>query len=472
MAIFKFSNSFFKFIFGFLILLFWVGRDFAFDGLSFDPALASYLQLVLEHNPTIQSQRYTLEMSTFSVQEQLGPFEPQLQFKTTKSQDDTDTLSTFANKASISQKFSMGGTLALSIQNTQLRPTSSYTSTLGLDFTQPLLKNFGDRINQYSLLTSKIELEKARLTFSDTVYGVIAKALDLYGQYFLALKRKEILTQKADLAHYLMIENQRKEVLHLVDSIEVLSAQIEYQTAQSDLTSALYVIRELEGDLRLVMGVDQIPSFTVTDTAFQIQYQADPSLNASALENNSSVKLARYNLQKSHMALDYFQNQGLPDFSFFANAGYAQTNTGFLNSFGFTSPSYSLGFNIGMPFGNIQARSQIEKQGFAQKQAQLTLETTLNDIQNQLNKACLDVELKERIISDQNMLLALSKQKLVLEKKKFDLGVNTTDKVITAQQAVSNAELTYYQALIDYVKAVVLLKNLKGEGILEMRNGK
>jgi len=454
MAIFR------KITFGLFIYLFLNSTCFAM--VTFHPALAGYLNLVLEHNPTIQAQRYTLAISSASVQEQLGPFESQLKFNTTKSQDSTGTISSWANKASVSQKLSVGGTVALTIQNTQLTSTSSYASSLGLDFSQPLLKNLGDSINQYSLMSSKIDQEKAWITFTNTVYQIYSQAIDLYGQYFLAMKQKDVALQKVELARYLLEENRRKEQLHLVDSIEVLSAQIEYQSAQSDLTSALYNIQSLENDLRLMLGVDQIPTLDVSEAVFQIEYKAESVWTDGTLEHNSKIKLAKYDLQKSKMALDYSQNQGLPDVSFFANATFSQTDSGLINSFSFSSPAYYLGFSMGIPVGNIDARSKIDEQTLSYQQAELSFKTTQKDIQNQIHKALLDIALKERKISDDKKLLALSAQKLDLEKKKFDLGVNTTDKVITAKQAVSNAEISYYQAVIDYIKAVITLENLKG----------
>jgi outer membrane protein len=306
------------------------------------------------------------------------------------------------------------------------------------------------------------EQQKDYATFVDTLSQTLQAALDTYGQYFISLKKQDILQKSVEANQYLLDQNRKKLILQTVPETEVLAAQVALQNAKADLASAQNNTQKLRLDLQLLIAQTQLPLIPVTQNVFLVTYNADNLPTTNFLAQNPKLKIAQIDLAKSQLSLTYYQNQALPQFDLIASLGSAKTDTNFGNTWSFSSPTYTLGFSLGLPLGNNQANAKLAKQQLALKQAQLNLANVQQDLANQSAKAQLDVSFQQANIQNYQLVVQSAEQKLKLNKQQFDLGLITTDKVITAETDLATAQQNLDQAYVNYVIAIFVLEGLKG----------
>lgn len=448
------------------ILLFFI-LFFGYQSLEAATPLTQFLAYVVSHNATIEAQRMTVQITQQEINAQQGIFDPSLQAKTT-TQKDNSSSNSLTGQAGITQKLNTGTSISLTAQTLQQTLSSTnYTSSLGINVTHPLLKNGGDSIVRYSILTAQIEFKKSKFTLFQTIQSTALSAIDQLSLYYQALKRESVAKQQLDQSQYLVSETLKRERLQTADPIDILSAKQNLSTAIDSILTAQYDAKRYLRDVLLAMGAPTPPADILTHqvlvSANELLLSELPTLSTHNLSlKTPQLTIAELEVKKAKLALQYAQNQNLPELNLLGTYGYTQTNAGWGGSWGFNSPTYSLGLNVAFPLGNTQSNAQVQKAFQTLQIQEMAFKTIQQTLSNQLQQAREDMSLKKLRIYNKKDLIDLSKQQVALEIKKFNLGFETVDKVLDAEQKLSDSELQYFQSVLDYCKAVYTVYFLTG----------
>jgi outer membrane protein TolC len=427
--------------------------------------LSSFFKLVWQNNTSLKQQELTFKKSGFGVQVQNGVFDPELSVQSTNTKTSKNS---WTNSVELSKKIGTGGSFSLSLNNTKDFSPDLFSTDIGVNFTQPLLKSFGPENAFYALTNSQIDQLIAKENYNDEVNQIILSSFDILGQYFLAVQKQAMYQKKVDFAHFIWAENENKLKLNLVSKLDLVSAKIEYQNALSDYESAKNDLKIIEHDLLVLLAQDQLPDIKITEDVFKIDYEPSTLPSANWLEKNANYIVAENNLKKATLALNYYQNQALPDLKFLATLDFSGSNSNLANSVSFSSPNYTLGFSLGLPIGNNQNEGQMKNKEMDFFIAKLNYDNTKANLLNEFYKAGLELEFKNNRIPNAKLTYELAKEKLDLSKKKFELGLITTDIIITAEEDLETAEINYYQYQIDYLKAVLNMVSLNNNLVLKL----
>jgi len=254
------------------------------------------------------------------------------------------------------------------------------------------------------------------------------------------------------------------------------------------VSQSKFALAQAEDAVRHQIGVDLDPE--ARKLPIVLTEVADPGPTDSllidkeqevekALSLNPALKAAVQKLDVDDLGIQSAQNGLLPNLSF--TASYTTTGHGgsYLSGFGtvypgglsdsldqmfnFGYPTYQAGLTLTLP---IRSRSASATMGIAVAQKKtdaLTVRNTQQNIRLQILNAVTNLEGAKEQLKLAIVERDFAKLNLDAENQKYQLGTETNQNVINAQQQLANAELTVVNAQISVRKGVLNLLTQTGE---------
>ena len=407
------------------------------------------------------------------------------------------------NFLSATQALPTGGTLSLGF--TGYRTTSNrtgqtinprYGTTLSFNLTQPLLRNFGLKINRQEILVARNNLgvseENLKSTLMTTVYNVESA----YWNLVYSIENLDVRRQSLKLAQDLLEKNQRSVEVGTLAPIEVLSAQAEVATREADLIQAETQIKSNEDQLKLLIHITGEEDKAVTSlvpkdrpTYVLREVNLEEAL-AAAIANRAELKIAQIGLQTDHLNLTYAKNQTLPDLSLsasFSSPGIDGTRliysdndpifgtligtipggiTGALKQTGkFQYPNWNVGLTLSLPLANVFSRASLAQAKLNLRQSMLDLENQKDEIYLEIKNAVRAVDANYKRILAYTKARELAEQKLAGEEEKFRVGQSTNYIVLTYQRDLATARISELNAIVSYNISIAALERSMGTNL-------
>ena len=408
------------------------------------------------------------------------------------------------NFLTASQTLPTGGTLNLNF--TGYRTTTNqrgitidprFGTTLSFSLNQPLLKNFGLKINRREILVAKNNLgvseENLRNTLMTTVYNVESA----YWNLVYSIENLDVRRQSLQLAKDLLEKNQRSVEVGTLAPMEVLSARAEVATREADLIQAETQIQSSEDQLKLLLNITEaedqayaalVPKDKPTYVAKAVALE---EALAAAIANRPDLEISRIGLESDKINLSYAKNQVLPEVNLstsYSAPGIDGTRLiydlspidpdaqvidripgGFSGaikqSFKFTYPNWNLGLTMSLPLSNIFSRAGLAQSRLDLRQAMLELESQKADVYLEVKNAVRSVEANYKRILAYTTARELAEQKLAAEEEKRRVGMSTNYMVLSYQRDLANARISELNAIISYTVSLALLERSMGTNL-------
>lgn len=406
---------------------------------------------------------------------------------------------------SASQNLPTGGTFSLNFTGNKNASNQRgqtinprYGTSLSFNLTQPLLRNFGFKINRQEILIARNNLgvseENLKATLMTTVYNVESA----YWNLVYSIENLDVRRQSLKLAQDLLEKNQRSVEVGTLAPIEVLSAQAEVATREADLIQAETQIKSNEDQLKLLLHITGEEDKAVTalvpkdkPTYVAREVNLEEAL-AAAIANRTELKIAQLGLQNDRLNLSFARNQTLPDLNLsagFSSPGIDGTRLFYTNDdpiFGvidptrtiygdiggalkqtakFQYPNWNLGLTLSLPLANVFSRASLA-------QAKLNLRQSMLDLENQKDEVYLEIKNAVRAVdANYKRILAytkareLAEQKLAGEEEKFRVGQSTNYIVLTYQRDLATARISELNAIVSYNVSIAALERSMGTNL-------
>jgi len=410
------------------------------------------------------------------------------------------------NFLNVSEDLPTGGTLSLGF--TGYRTTTNargitinprFGTTLSFQLTQPLLRNFGLKVNRREILVAKNNLgvseESLKQTLTNTVYDVESA----YWSLVYSIENLAVRRQSLQLAKDLLEKNQRSVEVGTLAPMEVLSARAEVATREADLIQAETQIKSNEDQLKLLLNIvgDEdkkitalLPKDKPTYTVKEVNL--DEAL-ATAIENRTELEISRLGIETEKLNLSYAKNQNLPDLSLsasYSSPGIDGTRIFYVGdplegnidhtepgdiggamkqTFKFTYPNWNLGLTLSIPLANVFSKASLAQAKLNMRQALLDLEQQKLDIFLEIKNAVRSVEANYKRILAYTTARELAEQKLAAEEEKRRVGMSTNYLVLSYQRDLADARISELNAIISYNVSLAGLERSMGTS-LKTRN--
>lgn len=415
----------------------------------------------------------------------------------------------YAAHAELSKEFRTGFDSRLAMESVRLSSNSTsvgldpeYRTVLFLDFTQPLLRDFGRDVNTADLRIADQRLQQARYGYLDQAQR-LAEAIEL--AYFELTRAHEILRlriESRDLASELLEGNRVKSEAGIVPITEVQEAETavaardeQVVSSRQQLETAAYRLKNLlEIGHNDPLAADLL--FTETLPSIEPDWPTLEEAVATAIAARPDLERLRLEIVSRDIRLAYYQNQRLPRLDLEASFGVnglsgdpsgvptngALTNRGdYWHSLDQAADgdgyAWFAGLRFEYPLGNRAADATYRQAGHAKRQALYSLKSLENTVETEVRNALSTVARVYERIQVADRFQRLADITLGQEMERLQEGLTDTFRILDFQAAVIEARVRKANAQIDFHQGIASLyramgANLERHGIVHSPDDK
>jgi outer membrane protein TolC len=405
---------------------------------------------------------------------------------------------------SLQQGFLSGGELVLAFDNLSqslnnrrydLNPLIS--SSLGLTFTQPLLRGFGADLNSRFIRIARNNRKVTDLVFQQQVINTSAAVIRLFWDLVAYREETAVKRQALERSEKLLSDNRDKESAGTVARIEVVRAQAEVSRSRRDLLAAEALVRQQENILKDYLTQGRVSDLWLKQLRVMPVDLLDPNLAehvpsttelaGAALQNRPDLAQARLQIENSRIGLKASRNAVLPSVDLVASvrnhalAGDVNPLTiagapphspdpllvgGYGTVLGQIArrnfPDYSVGVQVNIPLQNRAAKADEARDRIAVHQQQLRLSQVEKQVHLEIENAVIALNQARAAVESARSEKLFQEKALVAEEDKLGVGASTTFIVIQYQRDLAQARSAEVGALASFLKARAVVDRAAG----------
>ena len=486
-------------------------KDYVVDG-KLTLTLHDAVRLALENNSNVRLEESAVESQKTTLLGALAPFDPLVQgqmninrFSTpgytelqgvgVSSNATLNSLSQFG-QLGYSQTFVTGTNVQANIGSTKNSENSGFlffnpffSSTLNLQFTQPLLRGFGRFANTAPILIARRGLAQSQAAFQGQVSDAIFQVVLQYWNAVQARGNLDVSDRSLKLAAASYDHEKRALELGALPPLDIYRSQSEVAARRVQVIQAQYAAQQAEEDLRLTIGADQDPLIHAlplnltekpdkgadaappdpqAEAAKALSNRPELEAEAAALDaDRAGIRLAHNQLLPSLTFNGFYQSNGLGgnQYNLTTNQLIAQGGFGssFGQLFGFGYPGYGGTLTLQLPLGNHTAQAALGSALVAQSRDLYNSRLTKEQILHDVTLAIDDMDQAKSALEAAQSSYDLAQKSLAADQRKYELGAETNFFVLDSQERLAQAELVRLQTQIGMQIARATLSHATGD---------
>ncbi len=483
--------------------------------LSLDQALT----LALERNLGLAVQRYDRESFRLGIEQALAIYDLNLSAdfglsdSTTPAASNLDGADVRATEGQnlnfgVSQLTPLGGTISGSWTNNRSESNSSFALLnpsfsvgLGVEYRQPLLRNFGRENTEYRIRIAELDSSISRETLEQQATLLAQQVTNAYWELVEARQQVEVAEESLALAKQLHDINKVRVEVGTLAPLELVQSEAGIATREEEIIRARARVGDAEDTIRRLLGLGEgqfwdlgiRPSSAPQGTRFEVDAEAAWKL---AVDGRPELRSRRVDLQKREIELAYRQDQTKPQLNLVV--GYGLNGIGgdtaiTCDTFAVTSglcDADQLGEIIGERSGgwddaaeqvldrdfdrwNVQLAFSMPLQNRAAKtsaalarldldRARVSMKDLEQEVLTEVRKAARGVRTAAQQIDSAKVSRQLAEKNLEAEQKRYDNGLSTSFQVLQIQEDLSQARSREVNAVASYERAVTEFRRATG----------
>ena len=474
--------------------------------LSLDQAIRTSM----ERNLGVRLEEFEYREASYSLRSQYGIYDLLGTARIAEQSSETPVSSSIQANAQrqhildlgVQQNLPTGGAYSFSFNNSR-RVTAggvatvspAYDPSIGFAFNQPLLRDFGIDINRRGITIARNTLGINHESFRTQLMNTAVSVEQAYLNLVYARRAVEVVKQSLFLARDQARITQIRIDVGASAPLDILQPRVTIATSEEQLIIAAADVRTAEDQLRQLLNLPAdewdrpiIPTDDVAYTPLTINV-ADAVQRALTLR--PEVRQNQLTTDTREVQYLFARNQTLPQLDFDLNYGLAglagtvntfdretgeiiskrriQYGSGLMDIAGFEFPSWTIGFNVGVPITNVGARAEAKRAELDLQQSRLTEEQTRQNIAVDVRATARAVDTASRTIVATRAARDAAERNVEAERRRYENGMTTNFQVLEVQQQLSDARVRELQALVGYNQAVANYHRAVGD-VLEVRN--
>jgi outer membrane protein TolC len=244
--------------------------------------------------------------------------------------------------------------------------------------------------------------------------------------------------------------------------LDVLRAQVDYQTEEQNLISARNAFQKDKIALARAIGLPLEQKFIVTDTVpyAPLDHISEAQAVQQALANRKDLQAMQQKAEAAEHARHAATDERLPTVKF--NGDYGDIGVNLAHSHGTGDATGSLNVPI---FEEFKLRGDAQKAQAQLDQQQDQLSNLRGQITADVDDALLDMQSSEKQVEVARSNESLAKEALKEAQERYQAGVSDNLAVSQAQQALAQADAQYVSSL--YAHNVAKLSLARAMGVAD-----
>jgi len=454
----------------------------------------------LQNNLDIQTARLNPEIQSYSLDAARAAFSPTWNMSygynnsTTQSTNQLDGgARVVSQRQSLNSSLAkpmpwLGGRLTANFNNSRNETNNSfstrnpsYSSTLSLNFTQPLLAGLKIDNQRAALETQAMQGQITDLQVQTQIANITEQVRQGYWNLRSAIEQIEIQRQSLAQAQLTLTEDSIRVRLGRMVQLDLLQAEAQVASAQQALLNAEIQWRNQEFAFKrlLLAGTDD-PLFTETinptDMPELVQQSVDiQAAVQTALAQRTDIRQQRQQRDISEVNLSVSKNNTLPDLNLTASYSlqgvggnlYQRSNLGgdaeliqaggYLDGLrairDFDAPTWNVQLQGSYPIGGNANKANLERARLQLRQTDLALKSQELNIVTQVTQAGLAVRNTYLQYEAARRSREAAERNADAERLRHELGVSTSFQLMTALNAMTSARISELRAIITHLNA-------------------
>jgi len=460
------------------------------------------LAIALESNLDISISEYDPLISEADIGQAEGEFDPIWSLNLTESEEKspTSTLYTifgvpvasiwdrrtsfgtsFEGKAPTGTMYSLNfGSIRSESTLTELTGAGAeYRGTADLTLSQPLLKNFGLDVNLARIKIARNNKDISKEQVALTVMDTAAQVFNAYWDLVFARENLVVARQSLRNARDLLEQNKLRVEVGDAAPFQVRQAEAGVKRREAEVISAIAAIRGAEDMLKLLLDVHDNSALwdeaiVPADKPLMIMRSLDEEISyKTALEKRPELIQGKTAIKSSELVVRLNRNARLPSIDLQGSYGVNALKSNFGNEWDYLMRGHDWKFFYGVtgkiPVGNRLAKGAHVRSRYELEKAQLTLRKLEQAIRLEVRTAIRQVETNRKLVETNATATKLQERALEDEKKRYEVGVSTSYRVLEFEEDLAMAKSLELKALVDYRKALINLD--RAEGMILERHG-
>lgn len=386
------------------------------------------------------------------------------------------------------QQIPTGGNFQISMNNYKSDTNQAfqllnprYGSTLRMDFTQPLLRNFGSKVSRQEILIARNNLDISNAQFKVVLLETIYQVQEAYWNLAYAIEDYKVKQQSLQLGKDLLIKNQREVEVGKLAPIEILNAETVVATREADILQSETLIRKSEDTLRTILnlmgeGDEAVPRISPSEKPEFFKQDINRQLLIeTALAGRPDIVITKRDVENKDLNFTIAKNQLLPGLDFqlsYWSPGISGDRLLYLNDDPFSGivvgrepggpadslgdalkllyHNWSIGLTLSIPLSSLTTRAEYARTRLELEKSRVEMENTRQQILLEVRDAVRDVETNAKRVEAYRLARTLAERRLEAEVKKLDVGLSTNYFVLQYQEELATARTQELKALVDY----------------------
>ena len=369
----------------------------------------------------------------------------------------------------------------------------NFSSTLRVQLTQPLLRNFGRENNISQIVIAQDNLEVSMETFRNQVQQTILSVYEAYWQLVFAEDDLAVKELSLDLARQQFERNKVQVEIGTLAPIETIQAEQQEATNELQLTQARQALADASDNLRRLLNVAAgtqagwdvalvaADEPQVTDEVIDLE----EAIN-QALERDPQLRSLRIGARTRALSVRTARNALLPQVNFSGSivlsgqGGDTLIRSGDFGSSeileiqegGFSDAlrnlssgefrNWQVGLQVQFPINNWAAKAQHAQAIINERQLLVQIADREQQLRVDITKAVRQVTSGAQQVAQATVARVLAERQLDAEERKFAVGTTTNFEVLTFQRDLANARTAELQAITNYMNSGARLEQAKG----------
>ena len=387
----------------------------------------------------------------------------------------------------IRQNLFSGGQAEFSYRSQRIFRDEGFSSSLGVNpyylnelllrVTQPLLRDFGSEINRARISIAKNNQKISVLEFRKALEEQIAATEEAYWQ--LVQSAREVRIQEDLLAETIRtadILQSRKIAGADVTRVQTSQAESAVASRRAQLVRARSRVKDFSDELKRRMSD---PAYPISGEMV-ILPAVDPLLDPinfdpaevfdTALRNRLELGQQQIRVDSAAIALNVAKNNVLPQLNLVGQVAFQgageDLGEAFDANFEFREPSYSVGFEFEIPFGNRLARAVLRRAQLQRSQSIDEYARQILQIEQEVSVSLREVNTSyDEIVERRNAsYLAADSLRAIQQRREAQEALTPVfvQLELDSQQTLANARAEEEQAISRYNIAISRLERAKG----------
>jgi outer membrane protein TolC len=401
--------------------------------------------------------------------------------------------------ASIVQQIPTGGNFSLSLGGYRSETNQGfqtinplYSNTLRLDFTQPLLRNFGFKVSRKEILVARNNLDMSINQLQSVLIDTIYLVQGAYWNLVFSIEDYKVKTQSLQLAQGLLAKSRKEVELGSLAPIEILNAEATVASREADILQAEAQIKRSEDLVRNLINLNEEESQKRIVPLDKPEFvQKEVSMEEAlklAKERRPDLKMKRKDIETKELNLSVARNQLLPGLNlqfsywspgisgdrilygadpFLGPIGVEKGSPGnaLRDSLKLLYDNWNVGLTLSIPLSNFLSKADYVSAKIETEKSQLELKDSEKQIFLDIKNAVRDIETDAKRVQAYRVARELAEKRLEAEEKKLSVGLTTDYFVLQYQEELANAKSMELKSLVDYNLAWAALDRATGTSL-------